>query len=574
MYKKILILISLIYWANTSFAQFSQINLGDSSKLNIIDKADRLYADAVKANITGNIDSAESLFQKFIIASPKTAAGYFELARIQARKNNNTKAKENILTAIKLDDTNKWYKEFHANLLTLNGQYLQSAEIFTTLAEKYSPNQDYLIKAADLFLNAKQYDKAIQVLEKLLIQRPGDEDILLKIKQVYVADKKIDKAANTLKRLIEIHPKEGRYQALLAELYFNNKMEQEGYDILKNAEKKFPNDLAIQLGLAEYYKKNKDTVQYNDYFTKAIGNNTLDPDMQFSLLMSYLQDAGNDTVAFRKALVLSEQIVRKNPNKPNILAVYADLLGMNRQNDSAAYYYKQALKYDPNNLNVWIQLCFLYAEKNKANQLLIEVSEAISYYPNAPILYYLNGIGYTYLEQFPKAISAYETAIEYQAESNPTLLSEIHAALGDVFNTTKEYTKADEQFKKSLDLAPNNPTVLNNYAYYLSIRNTQLDLAEKMSAKSLELRPNESTFLDTYGWIFYKKGDYKKALQLIKSAIEYRKEESDGTLYDHLGDIYFRLNQIDEALDAWQKALLKNPNEEKIKEKIKQKKNT
>ena len=111
----------------------------------------------------------------------------------------------------------------------------------------------------------------------------------------------------------------------------------------------------------------------------------------------------------------------------------------------------------------------------------------------------------------------------------------------------------------------------NVYAYYLSVRKVRLEDAERISAKSLELRPGEASFLDTYGWIFYQQGKFEKAKELIELAIVKNGQNADATLYEHLGDVYFKLINESKALENWKIALSKDPKNEQIIKKIKTK---
>lgn len=92
-----------------------------------------------------------------------------------------------------------------------------------------------------------------------------------------------------------------------------------------------------------------------------------------------------------------------------------------------------------------------------------------------------------------------------------------------------------------------------------------------MSKRSLELRPGEATFLDTYGWILYKQGKYQEAKRYVEDAIK-RTPDADGTLWDHLGDINYKLNNIDEAVKQWQKAKDKGTENNLIDKKIQDRK--
>jgi Tfp pilus assembly protein PilF len=143
--------------------------------------------------------------------------------------------------------------------------------------------------------------------------------------------------------------------------------------------------------------------------------------------------------------------------------------------------------------------------------------------------------------------------------------------LGDAYNSTKEYAKSDSSFEQALRIMPTDATTLNNYAYYLSLRKERLNDAEKMSKKSLELQPNSKSFLDTYGWILFQQGNYQDAKKYIEKAISID-DEDNGTLYDHLGDVYYKLNHTEKALEYWLKAKQAGENSPTLLKKINDKK--
>ena len=95
--------------------------------------------------------------------------------------------------------------------------------------------------------------------------------------------------------------------------------------------------------------------------------------------------------------------------------------------------------------------------------------------------------------------------------------------------------------------------MLNNYAYYLSVRGEHLDKAEQMSKQSNEIQPDQSSYEDTYGWVFYKEGKFNDAKTWIEKALSHGADKS-GTVLEHYGDILFKMGDLNKALEYWQKA--------------------
>jgi Tfp pilus assembly protein PilF len=107
---------------------------------------------------------------------------------------------------------------------------------------------------------------------------------------------------------------------------------------------------------------------------------------------------------------------------------------------------------------------------------------------------------------------------------------------------------------------------MNNYSYYLSLRKDSLMKAEKMSRLSLQIDPNNSSYQDTYGWILYQQEKYEEAKIWIERAIQ--NGEVSGVVLEHYGDVLYKLNQRDLALEYWHKAKVAGNGSEFLNKKI------
>jgi tetratricopeptide (TPR) repeat protein len=117
-----------------------------------------------------------------------------------------------------------------------------------------------------------------------------------------------------------------------------------------------------------------------------------------------------------------------------------------------------------------------------------------------------------------------------------------------------------------LSIDSTNALVLNNYAYALAERGTELDKALKMVTKALEIDSTNSSYLDTKGWVHYKLGEYDKAKDYIEQSLEANPDNAE--VADHLGDVYYKLGDKAKAIEYWQKAYEIDPEREGLKEKI------
>jgi Flp pilus assembly protein TadD len=133
---------------------------------------------------------------------------------------------------------------------------------------------------------------------------------------------------------------------------------------------------------------------------------------------------------------------------------------------------------------------------------------------------------------------------------------------GICFERAKEWPKAEDDFKKALELFPDQPLVMNYLGYSWVDQGVNLEEAFKMLRRAVELRPNDGYIVDSLGWAHYKLGQYVEAAQTLERAVDLK--PSDPVLNDHLGDAYWRVNRRTEAKFQWNHARDMNPDPEDL----------
>jgi tetratricopeptide (TPR) repeat protein len=560
--------ISLLVGSSTAYAQ-EQVDTAEMTKIGRNARRDEIYFEAQKAKQKNDDEQAIKLFEQYAAKRPEVSAAQYELARLYYSEKKTEKAITAIKKAIELDAGNKWYKEEYAVILAEKGNYLEAAEQVAALADSDGDGQTYAIMAAEYYERAHKYNEAINYLDKAMARSSADAEVLQRKKmQLYLGLNDVNKAAGVVQEMISKDPRNGANYKLLGELYDNNKMPAKAADVYINAKKLLPNDPSIQMGMAEHALKTGDTALYKTYVKQAISNNTLEADEQVDLLRAYVQTFPDEQTSIKEGMPIIRELVTQHPDDAPILGFYGDFLEGINQHDSAVVYYKRSLAIKPSDFDGWRKLLSNLTERKDADTLVKYSEKAMRLFPNQALVSYFNGIGHYNKKEYIPAIKAINRAIEIQPENNRPIMAAMYSMLGDIYHTIKQDDKSDEAFQKALAMEPNDATVLNNYAYYLSERGAKLDSAEKMSKKSLELRPDEGTFLDTYGWILYKRGNYDKAREYIQKAIDKAGEHADATLYEHLGDIYFKLKEKDKAVESWRIAKQKGGGDPQLDKKI------
>jgi Tfp pilus assembly protein PilF len=286
------------------------------------------------------------------------------------------------------------------------------------------------------------------------------------------------------------------------------------------------------------------------------------------ILRSYYELTEINAEYKQQAYELCAIAIKLHPASADIHAIYAAFLYKDNKLKETNSEYNEAIRLDKSNYSIWYELMRVEAELGEYTSLESHSSEAIELFPNQPLPYFFNGLSNITLKNYKKAIESLNDGLEFVYNNNPLLL-DFYSSLGDTYNAIKEYEKSDKSYDDALKIDPDNASILNNYAYYLSLRKEKLEKAEKFSRKSNELSPNNRSYLDTYGWILYQQGKYKEAEMWLSRAV---KMGNKSAISEHYGDVLYKLDRKEEALQYWMEAKEAGAGSEFLNKKIAEKK--
>ena len=298
----------------------------------------------------------------------------------------------------------------------------------------------------------------------------------------------------------------------------------------------------------------------------AFENPRIPIDAKVSVLYSFIQFFEQRKEDVDDALKLADLLIKTHPDEAKAYAISGDLHNLNEDTEKALELYNQSLEIQKDIFSVWQQVFFILSDNKEYGLLVERTNEAKEYFPNQALLYFFNGLGLQQEDELEKAEKSYNKASK-MAVDNPVLKAQCFSNLGDLYNSMEQYSDSDEAFEKALKIEPQNAYVLNNYSYYLSLRNEKLDRAAEMSLLSNQLEPDNPSFQDTYAWILYQKGEYGEALEWQERALA-SDDSPNATLLEHYGDILYRLNRKNDALKYWKQAAEQGEASEVLLQKI------
>ena len=171
-----------------------------------------------------------------------------------------------------------------------------------------------------------------------------------------------------------------------------------------------------------------------------------------------------------------------------------------------------------------------------------------------------------------KGFKKYDLSIKYyskvlsQIDSSSTMYANILYRRGGSYEKIGNEKKLDEDLLKSLEINPNEPHVLNYLAYAWLERNYRIDDAIDMLEKAYAQSKNDPYIIDSIGWAYYLTGDYVRAENLLRKAVELM--PSDPIVNDHYGDILWKLDRKMQANYFWNNVLSFEDTEDQMKKDI------
>lgn len=529
-----------------------------------------LFYDAEKDKLLGNYSLAQEKFQQALRIQPRSAATHFELSQIYLQAGNIELAELSGKQAIKFDPENKWYKLALADIYEQQGKYSEIIPLMEELIKK-EPNQlDYLFGLGTAHAQNKDFSASVKIFDKIESITGLTEELALQKKNLYMQMGKTDKALAEVQKLMELYPDEIGYRGFLAEIYEATGQEEKALDTYNEILRLDPDNPSVHFSLAEFYRRQGDREKSFLELKKAFANTEGSTELKMQVLSSYFDLTAQFPSLQPQAMELCEILINTHPEDPRARAVYGDFLVREERFEDALIQYKKVLESDKSSFNVWNQILNIEAKLENYQELFDLSTEAIELFPYQPGVFLFHGIAAMQLKQYEKAISSLKDGASVTI-GNSSLSSQFYASLGDCFQYLSKYPESNEAYEKALKFDESNTYVLNNYAYYLSLRNENLDRAKEMARKCNELMPGNPSFQDTFAWVLFKSGEYDEAGKWIDKAINSGGITS-GTIMEHKGDILFKQGKTDDAIDFWKRAQELGAKSEKLSEKIIQKK--
>lgn len=441
----------------------------------------------------------------------------------------------------------------------------KALEEVTRKAPDYVPAWSYLIQVA---FAERRFEDCAALIKKVLQLDPLNYDAMLTSGRLHLAQKDADKAVNEFTRMTSVYGDRPHvhYHLALARLLKNDV--NEAVNSLNQALSRDRNFTDATLLLAELDIRKNDLSAAIRSLAEVIKQNPYNVKGHLLLANAYERQGALDDAA-----AVYRNMTSLFPRSAETSASLGSILVKQKKLGEARQAFEKALELSPGYAPATEQLVFLDLAEKQPALAMQRVKSFLEKNPkSAPAWLWLAGVHFSRGEN-DEAEAAMLKALEINPDERNAylMLSQLYIAqkkndraldklkayvaktndaaalllIANLHESAKNFGAARDVYERILSFEPDAQIALNNLAYIYTERFPKLDRAAELAERSRKLSPSDPAAADTLGWVFFKQGQYLKALSLIQESAA--KLASAPEVIFHLGMTHYMLGQEEAA---------------------------
>ena len=531
----------------------------------------------------GDLAGAQQQLQSAEAAAPKNVIVRSALADVYVRQNNTAQAEQTLRQAAEdLNDTDagasllaNYYiktnqlpraesdyanlvsthpksiplKLTYARILVLNHNIPKAKEVAAELAKTDSSMPEVAVLNGMLLLNDGKSTDAFNLLQKSAKANPDNFAVKLWLGRAALAKGDMNTAQQSFADAVRINSKSIEAQASLAGVAMQNKDYSTLADVAKNTMAAYPTSSTpyVWQGIAEANQKLFDKAEAD--FNQALKLNP--KDWEAMLQLGQLRIIQHRVPEGQKYL---EQSLSINPNNPRAIGlIVAAMLTQKQPNSAIIARIQQQIAKAPNSAEMYDLLGDIQLRSGDANGGLASAQKAMQLNPaDASALATYSRAEITLGNTAQAADKWKQWLSTHPSDANAwTTLGSLQEAQGD-------RNGAMDSYKKALAIQPDQAIANNNVANIMVDTGQNLDVALSYAQAARRALPTSANTADTLAWVYYQKGNYESARDLLEDAA--KADPNDAAIHYHLGMTYSKLSRNSDATTELKKAETLAPN--------------
>lgn len=537
------------------------------------------FVEGVKKELASKHDEAFELFKHCLSINPQSSEALYQLGLYHLALREDEEGEKYLSKAVAIDPNNISYKESLASYYLKVRNFDKAIPVIEDIVRCNPTRVDALTQLVSLYMDRSDYKKAIDVLNRIESIEGRNMSISMEKFKLYRELNEEERAFAELDTLAADNPNDLSYKVLIGDQYLLVQKPEKALAIYQEVAEKEPDNQPLQLSMLDYYKQTKQDSAYTALLDTLLYGNRIEDRLKVLLMRNLVVEKENAKADSSEVLGIFDRVLKNTGDNVDMLALYASYMQLKKMDESRiAAVMERILNIEPDNQAALLEL-MRYALIRQDYKKVAEVcKDGLEHYPDQLPFYFYLGVSYYQLNQNGNALSTFEKGVkQINDNSDLSMASDLYSILGDLYYKEGEKELAYAAYDSSLTYQSDNIGCLNNYAYYLSLDNRDLDKAEEMSYKTIKAEPANKTYLDTYAWILFMKARYTEAKIYIDKVVQgddvMKDEEVSAGVLEHAGDIYYKCGDSDMALKYWKMAQEKGGDVTSVlKKKIQQKK--
>lgn len=506
-------------------------------------KFDYVFQEAMRQKLANRLDAAIDLFDHCRALDPESGVVLYELADLYRYVKNDSLAIDAMEGACRLYPLNYWYKNRLVSFYLDSHRTEDALKVVEQMAQQWPEKSEVLGMLLELYEKKNDYASMVKVLDKIEVKEGKSEQLSMDKFRLFLQMNDEKRAFAEMKNLADEYPNDLRYQVVIGDLYLDAGRQEEALKQYKMVEEQDPDNVTLLLSMVNYYQvqQEKDSL-YQAYLGRLLTHKDVDDVTRTRMMGVLVRENLTNNEDSAALLSLFDKVLELPQEQTDILELRVRYMVTKQMPvEEVKPYLHKMLDIDPENEMARQQLLSYAIGEDDTVGVVNICKPAVDYKTDDPVFYYYLGVAYFQLKEQDKAVAAFREGLDRvtnsEEDNRVQMCVNMYALLGDLYHSMGQDEKAFQAYDSCLVYKQNDAMVLNNYAYYLSLKKKNLQRAEEMSRLSNELEPDNATYLDTYAWVLYQMKRYEEAKQYMDRVVELMEkdgEEIDGDVADHI----------------------------------------
>lgn len=534
-------------------------------------RLDYFMAEAAKSRMQGQWSKAMELYSHCLQIDSCSAEALYQLGRISFYLRQDSAGLEYLHKAVDLDPDNTYYIEPLAAILLRQGCEDDALPLLEHISKLQSNRSDVLSHLASIYSKTGRLEDAISTLDRLEMLEGKMSQLSNEKFSLYMEMGDSVKAFAELQSLCDEYPADLSYKIDMAYCYQQLGDYEKALQMYDEVRAIDPANVPLQMAMLDYYLSQGMDSLYDATRDSILYAPETETAKRVVLIQQMVQRMSPDSADTEQIIKRFERVLQLDSTNVELLTMYAAFLDYRQKpQEMIQSVMSRVLLVEPDNEMATQWLLQYYASRKDYFSLEEICRRGVNYHPKDLVYPYFLGMIMLERNNNAEALEVLDRGIRLRSEDTRlALVSDAFTVKGDVFYKMGKHADAFLQYDSALVYNKDNVLCLNNYAYYLSLRNEYLDKAEEMSYRTIKAEPDNRTYLDTYAWILFMQAKYEQAQEHMDKVVPRDSSEqflmtdlyTSTAILEHAGDIAWMNGDAERATYLWQLAVRRGDDE-------------